>query len=119
MTNETETPQKYRAESRKFDDKAWLYEQYWEQMKSQLAIAEECDVSQTRISAAMKTHGIPARRTTDCDVDDTYDPRNAFGYVDSVDTDWSITVEGESVVDPSDDETVDDTLNDRQNGGRR
>jgi hypothetical protein len=56
------TPQKYLAEPRDYEDKHWLYEQYWgEEFLSQRTIAENCGVSKAVIKEQMHEFGIPRR----------------------------------------------------------
>jgi len=62
-TTETEntTPEKYRPEPRKYEQKDWLYQQYWGEMKSTIEIAEGVAVTQRYIVDLLDEHGIPRR----------------------------------------------------------
>lgn len=103
-----ETPERYQPEPRKWEDKDWLYEQYWGEWHDQSEIAEQVDVCQRVISNKMAELGIPTRREA---VHRTagqfggYDPRDDYTVPDDADdtADWSIVVDGETVVDGGDD----------------
>jgi hypothetical protein len=56
------TPDKYKGEKRKYENKEWLQQQYWSEMKSKKEIAALCKVGSTKeIGKAMREFGIPRR----------------------------------------------------------
>lgn len=57
----TKTPQKYQAESRRYEDKSWLYQQYWGQLKSTVEIASVVDITDQTLRHKMERFGIPRR----------------------------------------------------------
>ena len=95
--SESTTPAKYRPDERQWKDKAWLYEQYWGEMKSCSEIAAGRDVSSRHIQTTMSELGIPRRNDSyrlDNDVgifDGFYDDGDGPGNVgdDEVTVDWS------------------------------
>lgn len=54
-------PPKYQAEPRQYEDKRYLQEQYWGELKSIQDIADECDTGNKVIRNEMHRHGIPTR----------------------------------------------------------
>lgn len=56
-----ETPAKYQAKPRKHEQKDWLYEQYWGQLRSMRDIADEFDIDASAIRKGLRMHGIPSR----------------------------------------------------------
>jgi len=58
---DTETPARYRPEPRQYEDKQWLYEQYWGQLKAFNEIAEDLDCGERQIREQMAAFGIPRR----------------------------------------------------------
>lgn len=54
-------PAKYQPEPRQYEDKKYLQEQYWGQLKSVREIADENGVSPTTIKDRLRRHGIPSR----------------------------------------------------------
>jgi hypothetical protein len=57
-----ETPPKYVPQPRQWDDKQWLYEQYWgEELLSIETIATRLDVAPSVVRRALHDHGIPRR----------------------------------------------------------
>jgi hypothetical protein len=56
-------PQKYQPEPAQYEQKDWLYQQYWGQLKSQNEIAAEVECSRKKIRMEMAKHGIPTRET--------------------------------------------------------
>lgn len=76
----SETPQRYVPETRIWEKKDWLYEQYWGEMKSSIEIAEKTGVSYERILTKMDEHGIPRRPETWDTGDEEYNPRHDWGY---------------------------------------
>lgn len=56
-------PTKYQPTPEKYEQKQWLYEQYWGQLLSQNEIADETPVSRKKIRMEMDKHGIPSRAT--------------------------------------------------------
>lgn len=59
LTTMSENP--YAPEPEKYEQKQWLYEQYWGQLKSQNKIVAGLDVSRKKIRMEMNEHGIPRR----------------------------------------------------------
>jgi len=62
----------------RYRDEEWLREQYWEEEKSTLEIADKCNAGSSTISRWMKKHEIPSRelgRNTS-ESPDSYDHRN-------------------------------------------
>jgi hypothetical protein len=57
----SQTPERYRANDRHCEDKAWLYEQYWGEILSLRTIADKCDVSHQMIAEQLEKFGIPKR----------------------------------------------------------
>jgi len=51
----------YQYNDGKFDDKSWLYEQYWGELLSSKEISEKCDGSRNTIRARLDEFGIPKR----------------------------------------------------------
>lgn len=76
MTDQA-VPEKYQAEPRKWEQKDWLYEQYWgEEMRSIAEIAEECGLHRKTVTKQFRQHGIPIRE--DCNqLRRDYDPIEA------------------------------------------
>lgn len=60
----TETPAKYQAKPRDYEDKSWLYEKYWGEKLSKQEVADEAGTCKQVILANMKEHGIPRRANT-------------------------------------------------------
>jgi len=54
-------PEKYQPEPKRYEEKDWLYQQYWGALKSQHEIAEQTPVSRKKIRMEMAKHGIPTR----------------------------------------------------------
>lgn len=52
---------RYTPEPRQYEDKQWLYQQYWGELRTLTAIADECDVSHPTIARQMRAFGIPRR----------------------------------------------------------
>jgi len=61
LSTMNQTPEKYRAEKPKYEQKEWLYEKYWGELLSQQTIADEVGVHRTIVRDAMHEHGIPRR----------------------------------------------------------
>jgi len=59
----TETPKKYQANTRNYEQKNWLYQKYWGELLSVMEMAKQADVveSHRRITEQMERHGIPRR----------------------------------------------------------
>jgi hypothetical protein len=57
----SETPAKYVADERKYEDKQWLYEQYWGKKKPIPELAEICCVGKRTVAERMEKFGIPRR----------------------------------------------------------
>lgn len=57
----TETPDKYTPEPRKYEQKDWLYQEYWGKFKSVHQIADECDTAHSQVRESMVELGIPRR----------------------------------------------------------
>lgn len=55
------TPDKYKPEPRKYDQKHWLYEQYWSKFHSTYEIAKMVGVSADTIKRRLREFGIPRR----------------------------------------------------------
>jgi len=72
-----ETPSKYVADDRLYDDKSWLYEKYWGELLSAREIAEECDGGHAVISKRLRQFGIP-RRTRGYERDNAISPFTGF-----------------------------------------
>lgn len=53
--------EKYVPEKRDWEQKSWLYEQYWGKMQSLQDVADMTDVSKKHIRRQMNKHGIPRR----------------------------------------------------------
>jgi len=54
-------PDRYTPEKEVYEQKDWLYEQYWGQLKSASEVAEAGDTNHTQILNQMESHGIPRR----------------------------------------------------------
>jgi predicted DNA-binding protein YlxM (UPF0122 family) len=54
-------PEQYQPTYEKYEQKEWLYEQYWGQLNSQREIAEKVNVARTKIRMELDRHGIPLR----------------------------------------------------------
>lgn len=78
---------KYTAEPRDYEQKDWLYEQYWGEMKSCSEIAEDCGVSHDTINYNMEELGIPKRYDGWKTQKDEYDPRDEWDLGNSVQDD--------------------------------
>lgn len=61
MSSTNTTPEKYRATPPKYEDKEWLYEQYWGEMKSLRDMAAQCGTGHQIIRERMEDFGIPRR----------------------------------------------------------
>lgn len=57
------TPERYVPTDEKWRQKDWLYEQYWQQLKSAPEIAQETPKSEHAIRRLMDKHGIPRRKS--------------------------------------------------------
>lgn len=57
----TETPEKYKAKTRKWEKKSWLQEKYWGELLSLRDVAELTDVGEKKIRGLLGEHGIPTR----------------------------------------------------------
>lgn len=90
MSQSDQTPARYQPEPRPYEQKQWLYEQYWGQMKSMPQIADECGVAHRTIWANLRQHGIPRRGDGRRVNDEEPDPRVWF------ETDESESVTSES-----------------------
>jgi len=55
------TPAKYRRTPDKYEQKKWLYQQYWGQLKTQREIADQCSVTRGTVGQYLRKHGIPQR----------------------------------------------------------
>jgi hypothetical protein len=55
------TPDKYQAKPRKHEQKEWLYEQYWGELKTMEEMATEAPVERKEIRLALVEAGIPRR----------------------------------------------------------
>lgn len=51
----------YEPEPRQWEQKDWLYEKYWGEMKSVREIADECEVEKRTLSKQFDRLGIPRR----------------------------------------------------------
>jgi len=58
------TPDKYIPETRQWEQKEWLYEQYWGEMHSTREMSEKVSVSTMTIKRTLKKFGIPLRTTS-------------------------------------------------------
>lgn len=76
--SKSETPAKYRAEPPKYEQKDWLYEQYWSKGMSMKEMAQACDSNHQDIRDAMDEHGIPRRRRSHAVDAGDYDPREEW-----------------------------------------
>jgi len=86
----SETPAKYRAEPPQYEQKDWLYEQYWGKGLSMKAMAEACDSNHQDIRDAMDEYGIPRRRRSHAVDAGDYDPREEWSLDESDESvDWS------------------------------
>jgi hypothetical protein len=54
-------PQKYQPEPKRYEQKDWLYQQYWGELKSTVEIAEQAEVNRATIRKRMEQFGIPRR----------------------------------------------------------
>lgn len=61
MSNKT--PEKYKPDKKKYEDKYWLMEQYWGKLRSTREIAEENNVSHWQVCEHLRKFGIPIRPT--------------------------------------------------------
>jgi len=55
----THVPEKYQPSKRKYEQKEWLYEQYWGELLPLRVLAETCGVSHHQIRESLDEHGIP------------------------------------------------------------
>jgi len=55
------TPEKYLPDPRQYEDKAWLYEQYWGELRPVREIADDCNVGHAAVREQMVEFGIPRR----------------------------------------------------------
>jgi len=55
----TTVPEKYQPSKRQYEQKEWLYEQYWRELLPMRELAQKADVSHWLIRKAMEKHGIP------------------------------------------------------------
>ena len=55
------TPEKYLPQPRQYENKAWLYEQYWGELRPVREIAENCEVGHAAVREQMVEFGIPRR----------------------------------------------------------
>jgi len=55
----TTVPEKYQPSKRQYEQKEWLYEQYWEKLLPLKEIAQKAGVSHHQIRQALNEHGIP------------------------------------------------------------
>jgi len=76
-TSTDTTPERYRPEPRKWENKDWLYEQYWGQLRSTEAMAEDTDTCGQIIRETMDELGIP-RRDEACHGRSRVGPFNGF-----------------------------------------
>jgi len=58
-------PPKYQPDDRQWEDKHWLYEQYWKRQRSIVSIAEDTNVSHQKVKQQLTECGIP-RRLDEC-----------------------------------------------------
>lgn len=58
-----EVPSKYQADPRPYEDKQWLYEKYWGQLKPLSEIADRCGVSRRQLNKYCEKFGIPRRHS--------------------------------------------------------
>jgi len=72
------TPDRYVPESRDYEQKDWLYEQYWGHLRSSREIADQCGVSHDTIRNTLREHGIPIRPPEWRRRTGPYDPRDDF-----------------------------------------
>jgi len=56
-----EMPPKYQPDDRQWEDKQWLYEQYWANQRSIMNIAEDTTVSHQKVKQQLTECGIPRR----------------------------------------------------------
>jgi len=88
--SESTTPAKYRPDERQWEDKAWLYEQYWGEMKSCSEIAAGRDVSPRHIQTTMNELGIPRRHDSWKREAGEYDIKDAYDIEEQSGPDWSV-----------------------------
>jgi len=82
MSTNAKASSQYTPTTRKWTEKEWLYDQYWNQIKTINEVANETDVSRQSILRAMKRAGIPRRPPTlDCET--PQDVARAYGRADS------------------------------------
>lgn len=86
-TESGRTPERYRPEPRKFDDKQWLRKRYWQDLKCLEEIASECGVSYETIREYMIEYGIP-RRLKEYP-QGTDNPIDGFRETDERSVDWT------------------------------
>lgn len=98
----TETPAKYAAKPRVWEDKHWLYEKYWGEKLTMKEVAEEGDSSKQTILSKMKELGIP-RRTNRHMKNNTVSPFAGFYRDEAARTD-----EESNTVEPDPDHGVED-----------
>jgi len=86
-------PAKYQPDERQFEDKQWLYDQYWQQGKGLRAIGDECDVCMKTIERQMEELGIPRRDSTahldDAATDETTGFKSTTTETETTECDWS------------------------------
>jgi hypothetical protein len=95
------TPERYIPDDQPYDDKDWLYEQYWgTPWRSAREMAKACDTSRGTIQGRMEQFGVPKRpeywkrSSGSCDVQEMYALEDTDESVD-----WNIVVNNETVVD--------------------
>lgn len=57
----TAVPEKYQPEPRLYEQKDWLYEQYWGELRSAGDLADDADTGHKTILEWMEKYGIPTR----------------------------------------------------------
>lgn len=55
------TPAKYVPTPEEYEQKGWLYEQYWGELRSENEIAADLPVSRSKVRTELDRHGIPRR----------------------------------------------------------
>jgi len=77
MSSNTKSTNPYAPPKREWNEKHWLYKQYWGEVKTVAEIATSVDVSRQTILRTMDEKGIPRRPPT-ADCDDPHDVAQSY-----------------------------------------
>lgn len=59
----SDVPEKYQYDPEPYEQKDWLYEQYWGELRSTWEIEREFPVNRNKVRRELIQHGIPRRST--------------------------------------------------------